>query len=219
MTGDYLYLDIETIPLGEPDPERVDPPKNYKDAEKIAAYKAEKAEEVWRKGSLSPLRGRILVVGIAVDSAAPVTLYDEDEGELLAQLDRGLARYPDAAVVTYNGSFRGGFDLPYIARRAIAHRLPRLCRRMTGDLRRKPWERRYLDLREAWALGSYSPEGKLDDVADLFGIDRDDNPISGADVLDRYLAGDIEAIRSHCAADVRVLQDLHAAMLEYGLLS
>lgn len=252
-----IYLDLETLPLGEPDysdcvdpdsivAERVDidtlqPPKNYKDEAKIAAWKAdnlakaqgkaeaeaekqrdaarkqrEKVREDWARGSLNSLRGRILVVGIAVDDGEVVTLCDEDERAMLALVDKGLARYPDHLLVTFNGSGKDGFDVPYLCDRAVACRLPRLSAALNLGLQAKPWESPFLDLRDCWKNGNFRKKGTLDEVCAHFNVSRLDNPIKGSEVLEHYERGDVETVRQHCAADVRDLRDLHCEMEIYG---
>lgn len=199
-----LFLDIETIPLGEPDPGQVDPPKNYKDPEKILAYQQEHALSDWKKGSLDALRGRVLCIGVAVDERDPVVLHDDDEAALLAGFETNIMALQSRGridVVTYNG---GAFDRPFLARRAIA------CGRyaLAGWARvRKPWEAG-TDLLELWRMGDRRCRGTQADVAAALGIDTADNPISGAEVADRVLAGDLDAVLAHCREDVRELREI-----------
>lgn len=234
-----IYLDIETIPEGAPDYGDIPEPgsivvmhddpgisvdKRLKDPEKIAAdverkraalqdqrredaLKArEKAEAEFRKGSLDCMRGRVLCVGIAVDTGGPKVLMEDTEEETLTLLEKGLDHYSRKSNVrlrlwTWNGF---GFDRGWLARRASRLKLYSLARRMKVD---KKWLAD--DLMEVWKMGSFSQKAKLDDVCDFYGIGRAANPIGGAEVYDRYLAGDLDAIREHCIDDVRVLQLLH----------
>jgi len=229
-----LYLDIETIPDGSPDyegipdpasivvmHEEVEPDKRLKNPEKIAAdierkraalqderrEAATKARDAidqhWKIGSLEPLRGRVLCVGIAVEDGGPKVLMEDTEEATLELLERGLVHYRAKAggrlrIWTWNG---GRFDRPFLARRALKHRLYDLASMMRVA---KPWEAD--DLYSVWGMGNQRSRGSLDAVCDFLGIGRDNNPISGADVLDRYQAGDLDAIREHCIDDVRVLQ-------------
>ena len=43
----------------------------------------------------------------------------------------------------------------------------------------------------------------------MLGISTANNPITGADVYDRWLAGDHEAIQQHCREDVRELREIY----------
>jgi len=231
-----IYLDIETIPEGEPDLSSLPDPSTIvvlhddpdikvdgrlKDPAKIEAAREEgraKLQEQRRaeaekmradaldehsKGALTALRGRVLCVGIAVEEAGPKVLMADTEEETLELLQRGLEHYAKQAsgrlrLWTWNGA---GFDRPFLARRALRHRLYPLARRMRVQ---KKWEAD--DLYQAWSMGEYRAKGRLDDVCDLLGIGRADNPIDGSEVYDRYQSGDFDAIREHCLDDVRVLQ-------------
>lgn len=228
-----IYIDIETIPDGEPDytgipdpaslvvahdDERIVPDGRLKNPEKVAAdiekkrealqaqlrdeaVKArEKAESEWRGGSLQPMRGRVLCVGVAVEDAGPVVLMEDTEEATLTKLQAGLMRYAKSRphLWTWNG---GRFDRPYLAKRALRHRLYDLARICRVE---KPWLAD--DLYQVWGMGDQRAKGKLDDVCAFLGIARTANPIDGSEVLDRYLAGDLDAIREHCIDDVRVLQ-------------
>lgn len=200
----HLFLDIETYPLGEPDPEQVEPPKNYKDPDKIAAYKADKAVDAWKSGSLDALRGRVLCIGVAVDESKPAVLHDEDEGDLLRDFERrllSLQKRGQVAVVTYNG---GGFDRPFIARRALIHGCSALAQWARVA---KPWQAG-VDLLELWRMGDRRARGSQEQVAKALGIETSDNPIRGAEVVDRVLAGDLQAVLDHCREDVRELREI-----------
>lgn len=203
-----LFLDIETLPLGEPDPEQVEPPKNYKDPDKIAAYQADKALDAWKTGSLDALRGRVLCVGVAVDERPATVMHDDDERQLLSDLQDGILYYAQSGpvdIVTYNG---GAFDRPFLARRALVHGLDALA---AWARVRKPWEAG-TDLLELWRMGDRRARGTQADVAAALGIDTAANPISGAEVADRYLAGDIDAILEHCRQDVIELREIWRRM-------
>ena len=242
-----IYLDIETLPDGEPDytgltdpseivvmhddPE-IKPDGRLKDPEKIAADIERKraalqeqrreaavkaravVEDEWRRGSLTALRGRVLCVGIAVESAGPKVLMEDTEEATLELLERGLMHYRKQGPIrlwTWNG---GRFDRPFLARRALRHGLYDLARLARIE---KPWLAD--DLYQVWSMGDQRAKGRLDDVCDLLGISRAANPIDGSEVLDRYLAGDLDAIVEHCIDDVRVLQLVGEQFRRAGWLS
>lgn len=231
-----IYLDIETVPDGAPDysglpdPASIvvgrddpsievnrrlkDPAKIEADIEKkrarvqklrrADAVKARaKVEEEFRKGSFSATRGRVLCVGIAVDEGGPKVLMEDTEEATLALLQKGLQHYASKSrgrlrLWTWNG---GRFDRPFIARRALRYQLYPLAGMMRVE---KPWLAD--DLYQVWGMGDQRAGGKLDDVCDLLGIARDDNPCTGAAVYDLFQAGDLDTIRDHCLDDIRVLQ-------------
>ena len=244
-----LFLDIETLPEGAPDysglpdpssivvlhddPDIV-PDKRLKDPEKVAAdierkraalqarRRAEavkaraKREDDWRKGALDCLDGRVLCVGVAVEDGGPKVLMEDTEEATLARLQAGLERCAGKArgrlrIWTWNGF---GFDRGWLARRASRLKLYELSSRTAVG---KPWEAD--DLMLAWQMGNRRQRSKLDDVCAFYGIERTANPIKGSEVLDRYMAGDLDAIRDHCIDDVRVLQLLHREFQLSGWLS
>jgi len=198
-----IYLDIETIPIGVPDPARVKVPRSYKDPAKIEQYRATHAEEEHAKGSLHALTGRVLCIGVAVGDDDPVCLYgggtDEDEVRILDGLQRGL-HGKRGDICTFNGN---SFDLPFLVRRSWRHSMLHLAERLRPT---KPWDTRFVDVRQVWGCGDFRPRGTLDEVAELLGIERPDNPIDGSEVWARYRAGDHDAIRAHVLDDVRTLR-------------
>jgi hypothetical protein len=240
-----VYLDIETLPMGEPPadpepeplglPEDLAPPAHYKDEAKIAAWRdaawgkhVERSQaahqaacaatrEEWAKGSLNPMKGRVLCVGVASGTRPPTVIMREDERQVLEELQAGLLALtkpgPDGygkrlKVWTWNGN---GFDRPFLAKRALRHGLHPLA----GMMRiQKKYDAG--DLMEVWSMGDRRGAAKLDDVAAFLGIDRSDNPIGGAQVLKTHLAGGAETIAAHCRDDVATLRAVHEHMRAAG---
>ena len=235
-----VYVDIETIPDSEaaPPPDAPDPgcpedlqaPGNYRDPAKIAEWReaawprhvaaveaahvaaVAAAREEWARGSLDPLRGRVLCAGVCT-ADRPVSVLVGTEAEVLGQLEAGLAKVVDKTgrikLWTWNGN---GFDRPFLAKRALKHGHLRLAAMMRVS---KRWAEG--DLKEVWSMGGGMGQGaSLDRVAAFLGIDRTANPITGADVLDRYQAGDMDAIVTHCRDDVETLRAIHLRMRAAG---
>ncbi len=229
-------IDPTTIVVTHDDPD-IKPDRRLKDPEKVAAdierkraalqerlraeatQKREDAEEYWRRGSLNPMRGRVLCVGLCSDDQPPTVLWDEDERALLEQLQELLLKVETAGyrplVTTWHGS---GFDIPFLIRRALHWGLYDLAR----ILHRRKMRYHPGDLMNVWKMDQWNrtkgePHAKLDDVCAFLGIGRPDNPIGGADVLDRYLAGDHDAIRAHVAADVEDLRKVCRVLEAAGM--
>lgn len=208
----YLYLDIETIPLGEPDPTQVRVPANYKDPEKIYAYQAENAERIWREGSLDPMRGRVCAVAMAVDDApVEATVFAEERDALSWISDFCLCDagggYGDV-LITYNGN---RFDRPFLAKRAAAHGLHALARHARPRTPYAPG-----DLMLTWLMGSREYSGQsLSAVARFFGIERP-KTIDGGEILDAWQEGRWGDIVEHVADDVETLRAVHDRMLACG---
>ena len=211
-----VMIDIETLPdLDMPDDARralvaAKVPKNYKDAAKIEAWIASHADEAWRRQALDPLHGRILCIGVWDLEGHPTCLWPVDhapgsldaEREILHHLEGMLGRRAQK-LVAHNGV---AFDFPFLRKRAMKHGMYTLAKRMCQE---KPWSETHGDTRVMWCQPSRPGAGSsLDALAEFFNIKRH-NPISGADVYDRWAAEDYVAIRKHVLDDVRVLGRLY----------
>lgn len=213
----YIVLDIETADQPPeafmvPDVDLLDPPATHKKPESIAAWREERRAalpgELRAKSSLEPLIGGIVVcVGLAIDDQ-PVhvltvaTVDEAGEHAILARLEAGLLRHPEATLITWNGS---GFDLEYLRKRALRHGLVSLARRMYHE---KPWNSaRHVDLRAAWCGANKTAPGRLGQVARYLGIEvKDDH--SGAQVSALIEAGQLAAVTDHCRSDVTITREI-----------
>ena len=117
-----LVIDIETIPntdmdLYLPEPEA---PSNYKDPDKIAAYKAERRSKQIEGMALDVDLCRIVALGSATDlSIEPVVTLvpgEDDERRVLKGFWDMVGVEPYRRIVGYNVL---GFDLPIILRRSM----------------------------------------------------------------------------------------------------
>jgi len=105
-------------------------------------------------------------------------------------------------LVSFNGR---GFDIPVLKYRAMVHGIG--CPRWfdEGD-RYNNYDARYsnryhLDLLEAFSDFGASARCSLHEVASAFGVPGKLDT-SGGDVLDMFVAGEIDAIRNYCETDV-----------------
>lgn len=164
-----LIYDIETIALSEARLALVEPtheaPGNFKDPIKIAEAIAEKAK-VWReKAALSPITGRVAMVGTMTYGSDPAIYRlsfnchsHDDSDESLDVLERRILIlwWRDARHALLNGkllvSWNGhGFDIPFLIKRSWALNL---AMPVEIDLRNKwgmqaPW----IDLMREWQCG------------------------------------------------------------------
>lgn len=129
---------------------------------------------------------------------------DSDEGEIVARFFEGVDRFqPD--LVSWNGS---GFDLPVLHYRALYHGIAAPTYWETGDqsqpfrfnnyLNRFHW--RHMDLMDV--MSGYQARGtaKLEEIAVMLGLPGKLG-MHGSLVWDRFLDGDIRAIRDYCETD------------------
>jgi len=203
-----LVFDIETIPdtdLGR----RLYGVEDLDDADvgKIMFFKQRQA----RGTEFLPVyQHRIVAISAVLstrDDLHIFTLGDESasEKEIVQRFFDGVARYsPD--LVSWNGQ---GFDLPVLHYRALLHGINAERYWETGDsdrefrynnyLSRFHW--RHLDLMDV--LSGFNPGARasLDNTATLLGLPGKLG-MSGDKVWDKYLAGELTAIRDYCETDV-----------------
>jgi len=127
------------------------------------------------------------------------------EEDLLQRFYSGIERYtPD--LVSWNGS---GFDLPVIHYRSLLYPINAAQYWENGEndssfrdnnyLSR--YHQRHTDLMDMLAGYSSSANAPLDEIASLCGFPGKMG-MSGANVWDTYLKGDIQSIRNYCEIDV-----------------
>lgn len=130
---------------------------------------------------------------------------DSEEPELLQRFFQGVERYTPT-LVSWNG---GGFDLPVLHYRSLIH----------GVVAQKYWEYgesdqefrfnnylnryhyRHTDLMECLAGFISRANARLDEVATLLGLPGKMG-MDGSKVWERFLLGDVVAIRNYCETDV-----------------
>lgn len=130
---------------------------------------------------------------------------ESDEAELIRRFFEGVERY-SPTLVSWNGS---GFDLPVLHYRALLHGIQAPRYWDTGDedrsfrynnyLGRFHW--RHVDLMDVLAGYQARAFVPLDQMASMLGFPGKLG-MSGADVWDRYRAGELAAIRDYCETDV-----------------
>jgi DNA polymerase elongation subunit (family B) len=235
-----LYLDIETIPTQRQDVcdylstslrddtmkamEAVCAPSNYKDADKIAQYIADKkaalqaefADKLKEKIDSTGLDGsfgQVFCVGWAVDNDQPSTSYGMNEREVLEDFARLLnATIPisERHATTVIGHNVSSFDLRFLSQRFIVHgiRPPMVIARAAAA---KPWEiDRVFDTMIQWAgvggrislerlclaLSLPSPKGELD----------------GSKVWQYVQDGKHDEVARYCERDVETTRTVHRRM-------
>lgn len=209
----FLLFDIETTARAEAEAFLPEPsaPVNYKDADKIAAYIAERRTEQMSKAALDPDLGQIVAVAYKLhpcpageDRVTAVLVGDGGaaEADLLALLWRQIG--------DVNGRVGGynliGFDLPYILRRSMAlgvkpTLIPQMARYKTEPTR---------DLMAILYNWNNNAKG-LKTVARIYGIP---NPLPDLDGSQVALM-DKETLRQYVANDVALVAALYDRMAGY----
>jgi hypothetical protein len=130
---------------------------------------------------------------------------DSTEAELIQHFFDGLERYTPT-LVSWNGS---GFDLPVLNYRALINQVVATRYWEEGDGDREfrfnnylnRFHKRHTDLMDVlsgYQGGAFAP---LDEIAALVGLPGKMG-MDGSQVLDAWLAGDVEGIRNYCETDV-----------------
>jgi predicted PolB exonuclease-like 3'-5' exonuclease len=153
---------------------------------------------------------RVIVISAVLRTADRLRVWslgrlDSPEEELISRFFEGIERYTPL-LVSWNGR---GFDLPVLHYRALLH----------GISAQRYWENGYEDPSFRWnnylsryherhtdlmdVLSGYDARAcaPLQEVASLLGFPGKLG-MNGAEVWDRFLAGDLQAIRDYCETDV-----------------
>jgi len=206
-----LFLDIETIPQYPQFGELPEPFKQLwtEKAEKID--KERQADEVYERAGIYAEFGKIICISVGLvyntNNQYFVRIksyYGHDEKDLLMRFFELLnTKYSgeDHFLCGHNGK---EFDFPYIARRALIHRikLPKIL----DTAGCKPWEVRHLDTMELWRFGDYKSYTSLNLLSAIFDIPSPKDDISGKDVYRVYYQEkDLDRIATYCQKDVVTL--------------
>lgn len=201
-----IVFDLETLAidgaasLAEP----VSAPSNWKDEAKIAAYVAEKQQAQIARAGLYPWTNRIIALGWCeeTDDVERVEVCNNEATERRV-LTEFLARIVDnrgavVPLVTFNGL---GFDLPTLMARARL--LGVRCPELSIDRYRSP----HPDLMQILTFRGALDARSLTWFAKRFGLDTSD-AFSGKEIAQLYEDQNWDAIKSHCASDVRLTRQL-----------
>lgn len=187
-----IVLDIETV--GAPEcADYLDPvaaPSNYKDAQKIADYIAEKTSERVSKAALEPDLCEVVAIGWSVDGHADVSTREDGPESLL--LKAAWQLIGNRLIVGFNVL---SFDLPVLIRRSQLLGVP--VPAVNLDRYRTP----HIDLLERLSFNGKLSYRSLSFYARRFGIPFTDTT-SGADIAGMVAKGDWPAVAAHCYADV-----------------
>ena len=192
-----LTFDVETFPdtaalefLSEPEA-----PANYKDAEKIAAYKAEARAKQIGKMSLDPALCRIVAMGADLDNTISVSVCPDEDVERVT-LQRFWDAWDNSAGLPCGFNVIA-FDLPVIITRSrilgVSYPLPVLRKYGSPDVRDLMLELSFGGLVDFHSLKFWVRRLKLDVPEDT---------TSGKDIAAMVEAGDWVGVAKHCEADV-----------------
>jgi 3'-5' exonuclease len=198
-----LFLDIETIrgPI-PPSIDDIEAPANYKDPEKIAAYKAAALDKEWAKQALQSHKGRIVCAAFAIDNGE-VECITGDEKYILENINEATEQ------LTTPVGHNVAFDLLFIAHRGLAHGISFDSFRPTSK-----WDKPYIDTMELASFGlQWRYMISLSDLCDLCDIERPYG--KGEDVQAQWDAGKLDEIKKHCISDVKAVRECYYKLTEH----
>jgi predicted PolB exonuclease-like 3'-5' exonuclease len=200
-----IVFDVETLAVDGIEIEPVSAPPNYKDPEKITAYilEAEKAQR--EKAGLYPWTNCIIALGWCeeTDDVERVTIANGEAAEA-TMIREFLERVVDArtsAVTPLVGFNHLAFDLPTLMARARL--LGVRCPEFSIDRYRSP----HPDLMQILTFRGAIAARSLKWYAKRFGLNTDD-AFSGKEIATLYEDQNWDAIKAHCASDVRLTRQL-----------
>lgn len=200
MAVDYLIYDIETYKSDRAEEywqgKDVKPDARLKDPEKIEADIAKKREQGLERSALSPITGRITMVGTSYNGNLKA-FTDPDERKLLEDLDIYVS---GKNIDEFVGKNNRDFDLPYLR-----------LRHMVNNLRMPTWllpNQRHRDIKDLFGrnMGTYGPS-----LADLeFALDiRRDGEKDALQALTWWEEGDLESLERYCLQDVSSTESIY----------
>lgn len=179
----------------------IDAPANYKDPAKIEQYKAEQVAKTYEKFALSPMTGKIILIGMWEGTELPPIFLTTmiinganvrnfaDEKAMLELFWANLDDNGDL-IVTHNGK---EFDFPFIYARSM----------LLGVEPTMAWDKLCNKYNNKFHADLYQilGEGKLQEWAYLLGATNTLDS-EGRMVGEWYEKGNYQAIIDHCHADL-----------------
>jgi predicted PolB exonuclease-like 3'-5' exonuclease len=203
-----LAFDIETVPDCAGIRRLYGLPESLPDAE-VAEVAFQKRRTHTGSDFLAPHLHRVVVISCVLRDAEGLKIWsigepEASEGVALQRFFDGLEKLVPQ-LVSWNG---GGFDLPVLSYRALAHGVQAAKFWDQGeddkDFRWNSYVSRYharhLDLMDVLAMYQPRNNAPLDEVAQIAGLPGKIG-IGGAAVWPAYLEGRIGEIRAYCEAD------------------
>jgi len=153
---------------------------------------------------------RVIAISVLLSTRDRLNLWtlgtaESDEADIIRRFFEGIERYTPK-IVSWNGR---GFDLPVLHYRALLHgvQAPRYWETGNEDQSFRwnnyinRFHERHTDLMDMLAGYEMRAVAPLDQIAAMLGFPGKMG-MSGDRVWDRYLDGDVEAIRNYCETDV-----------------
>jgi len=208
-TGDathLVFLDIETFSGEKPCLDEFTADGRLKDPVKIEGDLLKKQEAGWRKQSLDPFKGEVIVIGLAIDDQEPFCIAESTEKGTLIAFDAWLYDYMNCNVIGHNII---DFDGYWLFIKGLKYSLPHIVHKFCDKI----WLKDTMIMMDG---PSWKRMTSLDKMAKNFG-QSGKGDIDGGMVHDMYLDGKIEQIKSYCQSDVGILRECYKALNASGI--
>lgn len=228
MARKFIYLDAETIPDGEMEDFELykDPPKNFKDPEKIKAWMEEQKEEQFLRQSVDTNRAKLLTIGAAVNDGQPQVFVDlgtYNELTMLKDFELFLKNERETKITegvnedryTFNDLIFVGhnikkFDLQILFVKAVKYNLP-LLGELAHQSRMRYNNQKSYDIMEIWGGADSNNYVSLDTVANTMGI-QGKKGMDGSMVYPKFKEGKIDEIIQYQKDDVILTREVFKRM-------
>jgi len=208
-----LFFDIETIPAEKELKDTIVELERKKEAKKAESEdlvgdikKQRSPENIYRATSLSGDFGRIFCIAYAVGDDSVDVLKGEEKGILTKFWE--IANLTDCFV----GHNIYNFDLPYIYKRSIIHKIKPANRHLNLSFARYRSNPIY-DTMYEWEKWNPKATISLDKLAKVLGLPTSkDGGIDGSKVYDAYLEKRFDEICDYCKKDVELTRKVYKRM-------
>jgi hypothetical protein len=186
----YLYLDIETVPV---------------DKDKHQSY-----DEEERKKLINPIDSKIIAIGLksTIDNKI-IILQKDNEKEMLEEFWKIFSDFRNNNGLTNRvvGFNIKSFDISFIVTRSFFNNVPIV-----------PFVlKEIIDVRDQVTCFKRGPtRGTLKEFGEAIGVILVED-MDGSKVAETYWSGNIELIKTYLAKDIELTEKVHQKIMELGL--
>jgi 3'-5' exonuclease len=216
-----LFIDIETLPPHEGLRATLNPAlvakleRGYRILEREAM--AECTEEQFRRLALHAEYGRVLSIGMIIEQDGEVVCrgvlgrerqslrFHLNEARTLRGFWNQLRGFDDRRDLIIGHNIFD-FDLPFLYKRSVIHRVQPSVRLSFARYRSRP----IFDTMKEWELWAWRPGIKLIELAEVLqlGMTKTEG-MDGSRIYDRFCAGCHEEIADYCMRDVELTREIY----------